>query len=160
MRRTISGLLLILLAVAATPVMAADEDVFDSKTAVEQREKGRQFLNTKKYDAAIEALEEAVNAAPDAEAYYLLGYAYYMKGRSGDAESREKAKENFEEAYALNPNISPNKFRPGEPVPAPGLEPAAEQPIGSIAPARTQSEPAAKQEDKVQGEREMPSEKR
>jgi len=142
MRGTMSVALLVLLVMAAAPVMAAEEDVFDTRTAIEQREKGRQFLNTKKYDAAIEALEAAVDAAPDAEAYYLLGYAYYEKGKAGDAESFEKAKENFEEAYSLNPNISPNKLKPGEPVPMPGAAPAGEQPLGSAASASKQA-PAA-----------------
>src|SRR5512136_2569866 len=139
MRGTISGVLLVLLVMVASPVMAAEEDLFDTKAAIEQREKGRQLLNTRKYDAAIEALEEAVNAAPDAEAYYLLGYAYYMKGKSGDEESRQKAKENFEEAYQLDPNVSPNKFKPGEPVPAPASAPAGEQSLGAAAPAGKQA---------------------
>ncbi len=144
MQRMMSCLLLVsLFTAAAAQVLAAEEDVFDTKTAIEQREKGRQFLNTKKYDAAIEALEESVNTAPDAEAYYLLGYAYYMKGKSGDEESRVKAKENFEEAYTLNPNYSPNKFKPGEPIPAPEAAPEGEKSIGSTAPASKQVPPAA-----------------
>jgi tetratricopeptide (TPR) repeat protein len=143
MRGTIWAALLVLLVMAAAPVMAAEEDVFDTKTAIEQREKGRQFLNTKKYDAAIEALEAAVDAAPDAEAYYLLGYAYYEKGKTGDEESLEKAKENFEEAYSLDPNISPNKFKPGQPVPAPGPVPAGEQSISSASPANKHAPAAA-----------------
>ncbi len=142
MRRTIWGALLVLLVMTAAPVIAAEEDVFDTKTAIEQREKGRQLLHSKKYDAAIEALEESVNTAPDAEAYYLLGYAYYMKGKAGDAESREKAKENFDEAYTLNPNFSPSKFKPGEPVPAPEAAPEAEKSLGTAAPASKQA-PAA-----------------
>ncbi len=140
MRGTISASLLVLLVfMTAAPVMAAEDDVFDTKTSTEQREKGRQFLNTKKYDAAIEALEASVDAAPDAEAYYLLGYAYYEKGKAGDADAREKSKENFEEAYSLNPNISPNKYKPGEPISMPGAAPAGEQPIGSAAPAGKQA---------------------
>jgi tetratricopeptide (TPR) repeat protein len=142
MRGTISGVLLVLLVMVSSPVLAADEDLFDTKAAIEMREKGRQLLNTRKYDAAIEALEEAVNTAPDAEAYYLLGYAYYMKGKAGDEESKEKAKENFDEAYTLNPNFSPSKFKPGEPVPAPGSAAEGEKSLGAAAPASKQAPPA------------------
>ena len=139
MRRMILAVLLGLLVLSAVPVMAADEELFDTKTATELREKGRQLLNTKQIDAAIETLQQAVDAAPDAEAYYLLGYAYYIKGKSGDAESREKAKENFEEAYALDPRISPNKFKQVEEIPAPGSEAGAEKSLGSAAPASKQA---------------------
>src|SRR5574340_666313 len=142
MRGMISGVLLVLLMMVSSPVLAADEELFDTKAAIELREKGRQLLNTRKYDAAIEALEEAVDTAPDAEAYYLLGYAYYMKGKAGDEESKEKAKENFEEAYTLNPNFSPSKFKPGEPVPMPGAAPEGQKTLGEAAPASKQAAPA------------------
>ncbi len=143
MREMISGVLLVLLVMVSSPVMAADEELFDTKAAIELREKGKQLLNTRKYDAAIETLEEAVDTAPDAEAYYLLGYAYSMKGKAGDEESREKAKEYFEEAYQLNPSFSPSKFKPGEPVPAPGSETEAGKSLGAAAPAGKQAAPAA-----------------
>jgi tetratricopeptide (TPR) repeat protein len=138
MRGTISGVLLVLLVMVSLPVLAAEEELFDTKAAIELREKGRQLLNTRKYDAAIEALEESVDTAPDAEAFYLLGYAYYMKGKAGDEESKEKAKENFEEAYTLNPNFSPSKFKPEE-ISAP----EGEKSLGEAAPASKQASPPA-----------------
>ena len=63
-------------------------------------------------EAAIEALEESVAIAPEAEAYYYLGYAYYLKGRSGDSESRKLSMESFEKAYELDPAFTPNKYKP------------------------------------------------
>jgi tetratricopeptide (TPR) repeat protein len=95
----------------------AEEDLFDTKAASAYLEKGIGHLRSQKYDAAINELEESVAIAPEAEAYYYLGYAYYMKGRSGDSDSRKKSIENFDKAYELNPNFSPNRFKPSEPVP-------------------------------------------
>ncbi len=90
----------------------AEEDLFDTKAAAVYTEKGIDHLKEKKYDAAIKELEEAVSINPDAEAYYYLGYAYYMKGRKGDAESRRKSIECFDKAYELNPNFTPSRYRP------------------------------------------------
>lgn len=99
---------------------AAEEDLFDSKAAVESLEKGLVQIRTKNIDAAIESLEESVSIAPLAEAYYYLGYAYYLKGRSGDSESRKLSIESFEKAYDLDPSFSPNRYKPTE---ADALEP-------------------------------------
>jgi tetratricopeptide (TPR) repeat protein len=140
MRGTIWGVLLVLSVLCASPVLAQDQDLFDTKTAVAQREKGRELLHAKKYDDAIAALEDSVDVSPDdADAYYLLGYAYYMKGKSGDKESMEKARENFDQAYLLNPNFSPNKQLPTETIPATSASGSGEQSLSSAAPAVTQT---------------------
>ncbi len=96
----------------------AQEDLFDTKSAAAHVEKGIDSLKEKKYDAAIKELEEAVSINPDAEAYYYLGYAYYMKGRKGDVESRNRSIESFDKAYELDPNFTPSRFRPPEAVTA------------------------------------------
>jgi len=144
----------------AIPVLApAEEELFDTKAAVAGMEKGVKLLKAKKFDEAIEALEEAVAAAPNAEAHYLLGYAYYMKGKSGDEDSRQKSIENFEQAYQIDPNFTPSKFKP-ETIVAPGsqgsgdvtpaaaaaaskLEPGAAAPAAPTAPAPAAPAPAA-----------------
>jgi len=97
----------------------AADDLFDTKTAAKQLEQGLAQLRAKHYDAAIAALEESVATAPEAEAYYYLGYAYYLKGRGGDSASRELSRENFEKAYELDPNFTPTRFNPSDHMPAP-----------------------------------------
>jgi tetratricopeptide (TPR) repeat protein len=99
---------------------AADE-LFDAKTASEHMAKGIAHLKAKNYDAAIDELEKSTSIYPEAEAFYYLGYAYYMKGRKGDGESRNKAMENFEQAYELDPNFTPTRLTPVESLP-PKLE--------------------------------------
>ncbi len=113
--------ILILLAIGAVLVagipafgLAADEELFDTKAAAAHLEKGVTYLKDKKYDAAIKELDEAASINPDAEAYYYLGYAYYMKGKKGDAESRKKSIECFDKAYELNPRFTPSRFKPAE----------------------------------------------
>jgi len=115
---------LMFLVVATAPVFA-EEELFDTKGGTAKIEKGLSLLHSKKLDAAIEQFEDAAAAAPEleAEAYYYLGYAYYLKGRAGDAESRAKSKEYFDQAYEANPNFTPSKFKPTEPIPAPALQP-------------------------------------
>ena len=129
---------------------AAEEELFDTKAAAAHIEKGIAHLKEKKYDAAIKELEEAVTIDPDAEAYYYLGYAYYMKGRKDDGESRKKSIEYFDEAYELDPGFTPSKFKPvesekvpKEPTPSP---PEAQQPPAPATPAEP-AEPAQKQPD-------------
>jgi tetratricopeptide (TPR) repeat protein len=95
---------------------AADE-LFDTKTATEHLEKGIEHLKAKQYDAAIGEFEESASVNPGAEAFYYLGYAYYMKGRKGDEESRKKSMENFEQAYEIDPNFTPTRFKTEEPLP-------------------------------------------
>jgi tetratricopeptide (TPR) repeat protein len=92
----------------------AEEDLFDTKAAAEYLEKGLVQLRTKHVDEAISAFEESVAIAPEAEAYYYLGYAYYLKGRSGDGESRKLSIESFEKAYELDAGFTPTKYQPAE----------------------------------------------
>ncbi|MDH4162884.1 MAG: tetratricopeptide repeat protein [Nitrospirota bacterium] len=121
----------------------AEEELFDTKAAAAYREQGVNLLKQKNYDAAIDALEDAVASAPDAESYYLLGYAYYIKGKkTGDAESRMKAVENFNQAYQINPNFSPNKFKP-EDITMPAAGQTEEQPLGAAAPEKQAPQPAS-----------------
>jgi Tfp pilus assembly protein PilF len=127
-------LMLALLFAVGVQMAAAEEELFDTKAAESYLEKGISHLRTKNVDAAVDALEESVSIAPEAEAYYYLGYAYYLKGRGGDGESRKRSIESFEKAYELNPQFSPSRFKPAENAepgkqmnPEPGL-PAAPPP--------------------------------
>ncbi len=102
---------------------AADE-LFDTEASTELVKKGIEDLRAGRYDAAIEALEEAVGINPEAPAFYYLGYAYYMKGKKNDGENRTKAMENFDKAYELDPNFTPIKIKIEEPAaaaPAPAV---------------------------------------
>lgn len=128
----IGAAILVLVQAVAAP---AQEELFDTKAAAEALEKGVHLLGARNYDAAIEAFEEAVGTAPNAESLYLLGYAYYMKGKSGDEESRQRAMENFRQAYEMNPNFSPNKFVIPEIMTAPQAAPAADATPAAAAPA-------------------------
>jgi tetratricopeptide (TPR) repeat protein len=98
--------------VAGVRLVNAEEELFDTKTAATYFEKGIAHLKAKNYDAAVTELEESVTINPDAEAFYYLGYAYYMKGRTGDGESRKKSLECFDKAYELNPNFTPSRYKP------------------------------------------------
>jgi tetratricopeptide (TPR) repeat protein len=97
---------------------AADE-LFDTAEATALTNKGITELMLGHYNAAIEALEESVGIDPQAPAFYYLGYAYYMKSKKGDEESRTKAMENFDKAYELDPNFTPIKIKAEEPAAAP-----------------------------------------
>ena len=97
---------------------AADE-LFDTAGAAALVNKGVTDLMLGHYDAAIEALEESVGIDPQAPAFYYLGYAYYMKSKKGDGESRTKAMENFDKAYELDPSFTPIKIKSDEPAAAP-----------------------------------------
>ncbi len=144
MLAVLAGAAIVLLG-AAGPVTAqeaaAQEELFDTASAAEAMERGVHLLGSRNYDGAIDALEESVGIAPTAESLYLLGYAYYMKGRSGDEESRQLAMENFRQAYAMNPNFSPNRFvtpeimtAPQPPSPAQDATPAAAAPASALEP--------------------------
>jgi tetratricopeptide (TPR) repeat protein len=115
----------------AAPAFCAEEP-FDTAAAIKHVEQGVAFIKAKKYDAAIREFEEAAEINPDAESYYYLGYIYYLKGRSGNEESRIKSRENFDKAYEIDPNYSPTRYKPGEPVQPAELmqqeEPAVSQP--------------------------------
>jgi tetratricopeptide (TPR) repeat protein len=114
MRRIMVILLVSAIVLTGMGLAYAGEELFDTKAAAVHVEKGITHLKEKKYDAAIKELEEAVTIDPDAEAYYYLGYAYYMKGKKGDAESRKKSVESFDKAYELNPSFTPSRFKPAD----------------------------------------------
>jgi tetratricopeptide (TPR) repeat protein len=142
MRVLVVGTIVALLTFSHLPATAGpEEELFDTKAAAAHMEKGVHLLKAKKIDAAIEEFEVAVAAAPEAEAYYLLGYAYYLKGRTGDEDARQKAIENFDMAYQINPNFSPNKFKPSEPITVPGTQPSGDVTPAAVAPANTISPP-------------------
>ena len=154
MRRIIASVLvLMLLSIAAPAVYAAEEELFDTKGAAASVEKGLSLVRQKKYDAAVEAFEEAAALSPDieAEALYYAGYASYLKGRSGDEDARQRSAEFFDRAYEINPNFSPNKFKPTEPMPGPAAQiggdvtPAAAAPAGTLAIPSVQTAPATTQ---------------
>lgn len=126
--RFIMSLSIIMLLLGAGTFAAAEEELFDTTAAAEHMAKGVKLLGARNYDAAIEELEEAVSAAPSAEAHYLLGYAYYMKGKAGDEDARQQAAENFEQAYEIDPNFSPNKVGPGTVIEAPQAAPEGQTP--------------------------------
>lgn len=113
---------------AQTTALAEDE-LFDTSSAAVHLEKGIAHLKAKQLDSAVNELEEAVSIYPDAETFYYLGYAYYMKGRAGDSESRKNSMENFDKAFELNPNFTPTKFKPENP--APTTEAGTKQPAPS-----------------------------
>ncbi|HTG01064.1 MAG TPA: hypothetical protein VK654_10820 [Nitrospirota bacterium] len=112
MRTYLSALVACCIMLGLSPLAGyAQEDLFDSKASGEHMEQGIAQLKAKKIDAAIREFEAAAEIAPDAEAYYFLGYAYYLKGRTGDAESRRLSREYFEQAYAIEPNFSPSRLK-------------------------------------------------
>ena len=109
---------------------AAQEDLFDTKAAGALYEQGMNHLRSNKLEEAITAFEESLSIAPDARTYYFLGYAYYLKGKSGDIDSRKKAMESFEQAYELEPDFSPTKYEHAEkiePIKPEQQSPKAEQ---------------------------------
>lgn len=149
-----SVLVLTLLFIAAPAVNAAEEELFDTKAAAAGIDEGISLIKKKQYDAAVEKFEDAAAMSPDieAEALYYAGYASYLKGRAGDEDARQRSVEFFERAYELNPNFSPNKFKPTEPMPGPAAQqggqggdvtPAAAAPAGALAVPPVQQTPAA-----------------
>src|SRR5574341_815395 len=140
-RKTISLVLVAALCAGFGATAYSTEELFDTKAAAMHTEKGVEYLRTKKFDSAIKEFEEAAATAPDADAYYYLGYAYYMKGKTGgDGESRKKARENFDKAYELDPNFTPSKLKLGEPA-----RPEPKRP----SPAPAEPQPAAEPEERV-----------
>ena len=63
-------------------------------------EKGAQAYAKKDYRTAVRYLREYVERKPDAHAFYLLGYAYYMLNNHPESMNA------FKEAYDLNPGVS------------------------------------------------------
>jgi tetratricopeptide (TPR) repeat protein len=126
-----------MVSMAAAPAYPADE-LFDNATASKLMEQGISFLKANNFDAAIQEFDELTSVAPEAEAYYYLGYAYYMKGRKVDGDSRRLSMENFEKAYEIDPNFSPMRYKPSEPAPLPATNP-------STAAVPVEPSPAAQQ---------------
>ena len=119
MRKSLIMMLLVTAIITEMQIVSyAADELFDAKTAAEHMAKGIAHLNAKQYDAAINELSESATIYPEAESFYYLGYAYYMKGRKGDGESRKNAMENFEQAYELDPNFTPTRYKPAEPLPS------------------------------------------
>ncbi len=132
----------LIIALGLAPLAAyAAEELFDTKASEDHIEKGIAHLKAKNYDAAISEFEESASISPEAEAYYYLGYAYYMKGRTQDGESRKKSLEYFNNAYEIDPNFTPSRYKvaPPEQQPQAASAPAA---VGE-APAASPAEPAA-----------------
>lgn len=148
MRANIACILMVMVVIAFAPAgrAAEEEPLFDAKAATENLEKGLGLVKVKKYDEAITLFEEAAATNPDveAEAYYYAGYAYYMKSKSGDEDSRQKSIEYFDRAYEINPNFSPNKFKPAEPMPGPAAQQGGDVTPASVAPAGTLAVPPVK----------------
>jgi tetratricopeptide (TPR) repeat protein len=144
--RSLIYVLTAMLSMAAAPAFPAEE-VFDTATASKHLEQGISHLKAKDFDAAISEFDESASISPEAEAYYYLGYAYYMKSRKMDGEDRQKALENFDRAYEIDPNFSPTRYKPSEPpprqatTPARVAEPVAPQPAAPQAPAPEQPKP-------------------
>ena len=113
--RSLIFVLTVLAGMIAAPAYPADE-LFDSATASKHMDQGIAFLKAKDFDAAINEFNAAAEIAPEAEAYYYLGYAYYMKSRKADGDSRRMSRENFEQAYEIDPNFSPTRYKPAEPA--------------------------------------------
>jgi len=153
MREKIALILVVTLLLAVLPALnaaAAEEPLFDTEAAKAGLEKGLALVKQKKYDAAVEVFEEAAATSPEveAEALYYAGYACYLKGRAGDEDARQRSVEFFDRAYEINPNFSPNKFKPTEPLPSPAAQlggdvtPAAAAPASTLAIPPVQTAPA------------------
>lgn len=118
----------------------AAEELFDTKAASAHIEKGINHLKSKNYDGAIKEFEESAAVSPDAEPYYYLGYAYYMKAKkSNDPESRKKSMENFAKAFELNPNFTPSRFKPEATPPEAEAKQKKEKPAEPDAPMITET---------------------
>jgi tetratricopeptide (TPR) repeat protein len=162
--------LTIMLCLATAPAFA-EEELFDTAAASIHMEQGISYLMAKDYDAAINEFDESASIAPEAEAYYYLGYAYYMKGKKAGGESRKSALENFEKAYDIDRNFTPTRYEIPEPAPEmatapsatevpaspePELEPEAMQPAEPDAPAQEQPQPEPEPEAMQPAEPESP----
>jgi tetratricopeptide (TPR) repeat protein len=121
--RSLVFVLTVMVCMAAETAYPADE-LFDKATASKLMEQGISFLKANNFDAAIKEFDELTSVAPEAEAYYYLGYAYYMKSRKADGDSRRLSMENFEKAYEIDPNFSPTRYKPSEPALLPATKPA------------------------------------
>ncbi len=139
-----------ILAGGAPQQARAAEELFDTKAASAHIEKGINHLKSKNYDAAIKEFEESASVSPDAEPYYYLGYAYYMKAKkTNDPESRKKSMENFAKAYELNPNFTPSRFKPEATPPEAEAKQKKAEPAAPDAPMITET-PEQTQEQQPQ----------
>lgn len=129
MRRELFRMLVLAAALAVSPGAAfAAEELFDTKAAAQHKEKGVVHLQKKNFRAAVKEFEEASSIAPDAEAFYYLGYAYYMDAKTTDnEESRKLSMENFQKAYDIDPNYTPSKLGAVETPPPAAKKPAPEK---------------------------------
>jgi Tfp pilus assembly protein PilF len=128
------------LCMAAAPAYPADE-LFDSAMAAKHLEQGLSRLKAHNTDAAIKEFEKSVAIAPEAEAYYYLGYAYYLKSKKTNGENRRKSLENFEQAYEIDPGFSPVRYKPAEAAPQQTTKPATtEEPASGQSVTREQPE--------------------
>ena len=147
MREKIALILMVTLLLAVAPMVNAanEEPLFDTKAAAAGLEKGLSLIKQKKYDAAVEAFENAAATSPDieAEALYYAGYACYLKSRSGNEDARQRSVEFFDRAYEINPNFSPNKFKPTAPMPGPDSQQGGAVTPATAAPASTLAIPPA-----------------
>jgi tetratricopeptide (TPR) repeat protein len=132
------------LIVSASAALAAEE-LFDTKAAAQHKEKGVALLQQKNYRAAVKEFEEASTIEPDAEAFYYLGYAYYMDAKTTDNEqSRKLSMENFQKAYDIDPNYTPTKLGAVETPP-----PASKKPAPQKTEEGTTGEPAEAPSDQT-----------
>jgi len=134
---------------------AADE-LFDTKAAAEHIDKGIAYLKAKNFDDAVREFDESASISPEAEPYYYLGYAYYLKSRKGDEESRKLSLENFQKAYEIDPNFTPTRYKPAELSPLQRSQ--QPQTNATLAPSMTQQQtaPAAEPEPQKPAETEKP----
>jgi tetratricopeptide (TPR) repeat protein len=129
------------IALCLTPLaLYAEEELFNTGEAARRIEEGIVHLQAKDFDAAIREFEKSAAIYPDAEAYYYLGYAYYLKARTMDGENRRLSRENFERAYELDPNFTPTRFKPAEQAP-PTEQPRPETPAPEDTPQYLPSAP-------------------
>ena len=148
--RSMVFVLTVMLCLAAASAFASEE-LFDTATASIHMEQGISCLKAKDFDAAINAFDESAGIAPEAEAFYYLGYAYYMKSRKVDGESRNLSLENFKKAYEIDPNFSPTRYRVPEPAlqlitelsttEVPATPPPPEEPVETPPAAPTPVQP-------------------
>lgn len=132
-------MIVLVIGLGSAPLAApAEEELFDTKAAAQHIEQGIERLNAKNYDAAIAEFEESAAISPEAEAYYYLGYAYYLKGRKKDGGNRSLSRENFEKAYEIDPNFTPR--RPEHVVDA--GTPSAAEPTAPSSAGPTPAQPA------------------
>ncbi len=145
--RNLSVALIILAALGAVSPLSgrAEDELFDTQAARQHIDKGLTDLKAKSYNAAIKEFEQAAEMDPQAEAYYYLGYTYYLKAKYGQdtVESRKKSRENFDKAYEIDPGFSPTRLKQMEPAPPSGEQQSVKSSGTSSAPAPQEPEAAS-----------------